>query len=44
MNKCGLDMGLVNTRFAVCHGMHHIENYSTAKDIAKVSRIAMDNS
>ena len=36
-----MNHGLKNSHFAVAHGMHHNDNWSTAMDMAKLSRIAM---
>ena len=44
MNDMADDLGLKNSHFAVAHGMHHEDNYSTAADIAKLSCHAMENS
>lgn len=41
MNDTACKHGLKNSHFAVAHGMHHYNNYSTAMDIAKLSRIAL---
>ena len=41
MNDTALKHGLSKSNFAVAHGMHHNNNYSSAFDIAKLSRIAM---
>jgi len=44
MNNMVDELGLKNSHFAVAHGMHHEDNYSTAADIAKLSCHAMENS
>ena len=41
MNDAALKHGLNKSNFAVAHGMHHYNNYSSALDIAKLSRIAL---
>ena len=41
MNDTALKHGLTKSNFAVAHGMHHYNNYSSALDIAKLSRIAL---
>ncbi len=42
MNDTACKLGLKNSHFAVAHGMHHYNNYSTAIDMAKLSRIALN--
>ena len=42
MNETACKHGLKDSNFAVAHGMHHYNNYSTAIDIAKLSRIALN--
>lgn len=44
MNNMVDELGLKNSHFAVAHGMHHEDNYSTAADMAKLSCHAMENS
>ena len=34
---------MVNSHFAVAHGMHNDNNYSSAHDMAKACAYAMDN-
>ena len=41
MNENAGVLGLKRTHFAVAHGMHHPNNYSTAHDIGVLSRIAL---
>ena len=41
MNDTAAKLGLRRTRFAVAHGMHHNDNYSTAFDIATLSKLAL---
>ena len=41
MNDTALKHSLLKSKFAVAHGMHHYNNYSSALDIAKLSRIAL---
>lgn len=43
MNDYGLSAGLKKSHFAVAHGMHHENNYSTAGDIAKLCCLSMKN-
>lgn len=44
MNRRAEDLGLRNTSFANPHGLDDIANYSTAEDLAVLSRAAMSNS
>ena len=41
MNEKAVELELTNSHFAVAHGMHHDENYSTAHDISILSCHAM---
>ena len=41
MNETASRHGLTKSNFAVAHGMHHYNNYSSALDIAKLSRVAL---
>jgi D-alanyl-D-alanine carboxypeptidase (penicillin-binding protein 5/6) len=41
MNETARNLGLTKTHFAVAHGMHHDRNWSSALDVANLSRIAM---
>lgn len=41
MNQMAEDLGLTMSNFAVAHGMHHENNYSTALDIGKLCCYAM---
>ena len=41
MNETAIKHGLKKSNFAVAHGMHHYNNYSSALDIARLSRIAL---
>ena len=41
MNDTANELGLRNTHFAVAHGMHHFDNFSTALDIALLSKAAL---
>ena len=41
MNDTAYKHGLKASNFAVAHGMHHYNNYSSALDICKLSRIAL---
>lgn len=38
MNDTAVTLGMKGTNYAVAHGMWHEDNYSTAKDVAVVSR------
>jgi len=41
MNETACKHGLNSSNFAVAHGMHHYNNYSSAIDICKLSRVAL---
>jgi len=41
MNKKAEELNMKQSHFAVAHGMHHDNNYSSALDIAKLSCHAM---
>ena len=41
MNETAYKQGLKKSNFAVAHGMHHYNNWSSALDIAKLSRTAL---
>ena len=43
MNEYGQSAGLKKSHFAVAHGMHNENNYSTAGDIAKLCCLTMKN-
>jgi serine-type D-Ala-D-Ala carboxypeptidase (penicillin-binding protein 5/6) len=43
MNETAKSHGLTRSHFAVAHGMNHWENYSSALDIAKLTKIVMRN-
>ena len=43
MNEKVKEFGLENTHFANPHGLHNEENYTTAKDMAKIAFEAMKN-
>ena len=43
MNAKAAELGLMGTHFANPHGLHDKENYSTAYDMAKLSRVLMIN-
>jgi D-alanyl-D-alanine carboxypeptidase (penicillin-binding protein 5/6) len=43
MNDKAVELELSNSHFAVAHGMHNDENYSTAHDISILSNHAMKN-
>ena len=42
MNVTAVKHKLTMSNFAVAHGLHHKENYSSAYDIAKLSKVALD--
>lgn len=42
MNLTAAKLKMKNTHFAVCHGMHHEDNYSCAVEIANLTKYAMD--
>lgn len=42
MNETACKHGLKSSNFAVAHGMHHNNNYASALDMAKLSRIALN--
>ena len=41
MNEMADDLGLKRSHFAVAHGMHNDNNYSTAYDMGKLSCLMM---
>lgn len=41
MNSTACKLGLKKSNFSVAHGMHHYNNYSSALDVAKLSRAAL---
>ncbi|MDK2820052.1 MAG: hypothetical protein PWP31_17 [Clostridia bacterium] len=41
MNKKAKELGLKNTHFANCHGLHDENNYTTAYDMALIAREAL---
>lgn len=41
MNEKADDLGLKRTHFAVAHGMHNDDNYSTALDMGKLACLMM---
>ncbi len=43
MNDKAKELGLEGTHFVNPHGLHDSEHYTTAKDMAKLARIAMKN-
>ena len=43
MNIKALSVNMTKSNFAVAHGMHNDQNYSSALDIAKLCCLAMDN-
>ncbi|MGL4790311.1 MAG: D-alanyl-D-alanine carboxypeptidase family protein, partial [Anaerotignaceae bacterium] len=44
MNKKAVEIGCVNTNFVNPHGYHDDNHYTTARDLAKISQVALDNS
>lgn len=42
MNEKASSMGLSNTHFVNPHGLHHQEHYTTAHELAKIARAAME--
>ena len=43
MNEKALSLGMTNTHFVNPHGYHHQDHYTTARDLATLSRYAMSN-
>ena len=43
MNEQASLLGMKNSNFAVAHGMHHDQNYSTAYDIAVLCQAAIEH-
>ncbi|MBR5752199.1 MAG: D-alanyl-D-alanine carboxypeptidase [Clostridia bacterium] len=43
MNAKAQELGMVNTHFANAHGLHNPEHYTTARDMAILTRYALDN-
>lgn len=43
MNDHAMTIGMKRSHFAVAHGMHHDDNYSTAADIARLCCVTMQN-
>lgn len=43
MNDRALEIGCVNTHFSNPHGYHDQSHYSTAADLAKIAKVAMEN-
>ena len=43
MNEHAQMLGMKRSNFAVAHGMHNENNYSTAADIGKLCCVAMKN-
>ena len=43
MNEKAMELGLYNTNFANASGINHPDNYSTVRDILKVSKYLIDN-
>lgn len=43
MNEKAAELGCTGTHFTNPHGLHDPENYTTARDMAKICKYAMDN-
>ena len=43
MNRYAANFGCVNTNFTNVHGLHDPEQYTTARDIARILEVALDN-
>lgn len=43
MNAKAAELGCENTQFANPHGLHHPDHYSTARDLYRIARKAMEN-
>ena len=43
MNQAAQQFGLTNTHYMNAHGLHNDYHYTTARDLATLARIAMDN-
>ena len=43
MNAMAQELGMMNTHFANAHGLHNPDHYTTARDIAILTRYALDN-
>ncbi len=43
MNKLVEDLGMSSTHFTNVTGLHHPENYSTAKELAEITRVGLRN-
>jgi len=43
MNQKALDLGCTGTHFANANGLHDDAHYTTARDLAKIARAAMEN-
>ena len=41
MNEAALALGLKRSHFGVAHGMNHYDNYSSALDIANLTKVAL---
>lgn len=44
MNAYAKELGCTNTNFTNVHGLHDDQQYTTARDIAKILSVALDNS
>lgn len=43
MNERAVQMGCTNTQFMNPHGLHHDDQYTTARDLAKITAFALEN-
>ncbi|MEA5144547.1 MAG: D-alanyl-D-alanine carboxypeptidase family protein [Candidatus Limiplasma sp.] len=43
MNQTALELGCTSTHFANANGLHDDSHYTTARDMAKIARVAMQN-
>ncbi|MCS6775851.1 MAG: D-alanyl-D-alanine carboxypeptidase family protein [Chloroherpetonaceae bacterium] len=43
MNRRAREIGAYNTHFVNSHGLHHPDHYSTAADLARIARVALQN-
>ena len=41
MNETAYEHGMKSSNFAVAHGMHHFNNFSSAFDMARLSKVAL---
>ncbi len=43
MNQAAIEMGAMNTHFSNAHGLHNEDHYTTAQDMAIITRYALQN-